>query len=100
MTPRSVVLFTIVAEAVLEDRLLRDLQSLGVSGWTVSTARGHSSDGMDPGEFEGGNVRLELLVQPALEAEVWRMLQARYFPQYSLSAWATDVRVARREKYA
>lgn len=99
MSRPSVVLFTIVAEAVLEDRLLRDLQALGVSGWTISTARGHSLDGMDPGEFEGGNVRLELLVRTDLEDGVWRLLQARYFPQYSLSAWAADVRVARQEKY-
>lgn len=95
----AMVLFTLVAESVLEDRLLRDLAHLGVSGWTVSTARGHSAAGVDPGEFEGGNVRIEIVVPAEQEEPVWTMLHERYFAHYSMSAWAVDVRVARGTKY-
>lgn len=100
MTRPTLVLFTIVAESVLEDRLLRDLQQLGVSGWTTTTARGHSATGMDPGDFEGGNVRLEVVLAPDAEERLWSLLEERYFPHYSMSAWAADVRVARGAKYA
>jgi hypothetical protein len=97
MTP--LVLVTIVAESVLEDRLVRDLEALGATGWTVTTARGHSVRGMDPGEFEGGNIRVEVLVPAAVEAAVWEVLERVYFARYSVSAWASDVRVARPAKF-
>jgi hypothetical protein len=97
MTP--LVLVTIVAESVLEDRLVRDLEGVGATGWTLTTARGRSVRGMDPGEFEGGNIRVEVLVPAPLEESVWAVLDREYFGRYSVSAWASDVRVSRPGKF-
>ena len=95
----TITLFTIVAESVLEDRLVRDLEAVGVRGWTSTSARGHSSTGLDPGEFAGGNVRLEVLISPERADAVWELLERDYFPLYSVVAWASAAEVKRPDKY-
>lgn len=95
----TITLFTIVAESVLEDRLVRDLEAIGVRGWTSTSARGHSIAGLDPGEFEGGNIRFEVLIAPERADAVWELLERDYFPLYSVVAWATAAEVMRVDKY-
>lgn len=92
-------LVTIVAEAVLEDRLIRDLLDLGARGYTVSTARGRGSRGVRASDWEGGNVRIEILVTEAVSDRVLDLLAERYFPTYAVVAWVENVQVVRGEKY-
>ena len=56
-----VVCLTIVAEAVVEARLLRDLETAGVRGWTLTSGRGRGASQIDASEWEGPNVRIETL---------------------------------------
>ena len=99
MKPHPLKLVTIVAEAVLEDRLLRDLQQLGVRGWTVSTARGKGSRGLRVSDWEGGNVRIEVLANEQVADKVLDLLAEQYFPAYAVVAWVENVQVVRGEKY-
>lgn len=92
-------LVTVVAEAVLERRLLRDLRTLGVSGFTVTPAHGEGSRGSRTGDIEGGNVRVESIVHPDLAATILRHVEAHYFAHYAVIVWVSEVGVLRGDKY-
>jgi nitrogen regulatory protein P-II 2 len=92
-------LVTIVAEAVLEDRLVRDLSAVGARGYTVTTVRGRGSRGVRASDWEGGNVRVEVLVTDAVSDRVLDLLAERYFPSYAVVAWVERVEVVRGDKY-
>ena len=100
MSEPEIHLLTVVAEAVLEDRLVREVSALGATGWTVTPCRGHGSGGGHPGDFEGGNVRVEVLVPTDRLEAVWALLERNYFDRYSTVAWSAPVRVRRAGKYS
>jgi len=91
---------TIVAEMVLEQRLLDDLRRCGALGWTITPARGAGSAHRMVSEFEGGNVRVEVLAPPEVVERIWAVLEAEYFAHYSVIAWSSEVQVARGEHFA
>jgi hypothetical protein len=100
MTPQGdVICFVIVAEAVLESRLLAGLAGCGARGWTITAARGEGPRNRRVSEVEGGNVRVETLVSPTVAEQIWSMLSEQYFPHYAVTAWTVDVVVARHERY-
>jgi len=92
-------LITIVVEAILEQRMIRDLRSLGVSGFTVSPAHGEGSRGSRAGDVEGGNVRIESIMPPDRAASVLQHIESKYFEHYAVIAWVTEVGVLRGDKY-
>jgi nitrogen regulatory protein PII len=53
-------LVTIIAEAVLQDRLIQLLTKLGVSGYTIIPAKGSGSHGRRMGDIAGYNTNLEI----------------------------------------
>lgn len=93
------VLVTIIAESVLEERLLRDLGELGCAGWTISHARGKGSRGERANAWEGDNVRIETIASEDLAKRVLRHVADKYFAQFAVVAFATPVWVLRAEKY-
>ena len=74
MEAEELILVTVVAEAVLEHRLVRDVAACGAHGWTVCDARGRGSRGVRADEFEGSNVRLEALVSAEVASRFLEVL--------------------------
>lgn len=91
-------LVTIVAEEILEQHLVRDLESAGATGWTISSVRGQGSRGLRAGSA-GGNVRIETIVSEEVVDTVLERLAEHWFPRYAVVAWVEDVQVVRGEKY-
>jgi hypothetical protein len=54
------VLVTVIGEAVLQDRLIRLLTNLGVSGYTIVPAKGAGSHGKRMGDIAGYNTNIEI----------------------------------------
>jgi hypothetical protein len=96
----SVTCFVIVAESVLETRLIDDITRCGARGWTMTTARGAGPRGRRVGDVEGGNVRIETLVSAAVAERLWALLEESYFAHYAVTAWTVPVLVARGERYS
>lgn len=94
-----VVCLTIVAEAVVESRLLRDLEAAGVRGWTLTSGRGRGTSQVDASDWEGANVRLETLLSSAAADRVLAMLAEFYFPQFAVVAWVSQAQVVRGDKF-
>lgn len=88
---------TIVAESVIQERLIAMFEECGARGWTASMAEGPDVEGLSG--IDGGNVRIETLVPEDVAALIWATLEQEFFTHYAVSAWAYDVRVARLGRY-
>jgi hypothetical protein len=92
-------LVTVVTEALLERRLIEDLTDLGVTGYTMTSARGRGSRGSRAGDIEGGNVRFEVIASDELAEALLNRVAERYFEHYAVAAWLSRVEVLRGDKY-
>ena len=94
-----VVCVTIVAEAVVEQRLLRDVEAAGARGWTVTSGRGRGSGHVAASDWEGANVRIETLVSAAVADRVLEVLAEHYFPHFAVVAWVSPAQVVRGDRF-
>jgi nitrogen regulatory protein PII len=92
-------LVTIVAEAILEKRLLEEVRRQGAKGYTLTDARGEGSRGLRTMDWEGKNIRLEVIVGEEVAERILRTLQENYFPYYAVIAFVENVEVVRGYKY-
>lgn len=71
------VLVTIICEAVLQDRLVNLLQTLGASGYTIIQAQGAGGHGRRMGDIAGYNTNIEVktIVAPKLAEQLLEELQ-------------------------
>lgn len=90
---------TIIAEAVLEDRLLREVRELGARGYTLGEVRGEGSRGIRAAEWEGKSIKVEMLVSPEVADRILEHVAKEYFQHYAVVAYVLDVQVIRGEKY-
>jgi nitrogen regulatory protein P-II 2 len=96
-TPLKMVV--IIAEPVLEHRLLQELRTLGVRGYSVVDGRGEGSRHAHATDVPGANVRIETIVTPAVADRIMDYMSSHYFAHYSFIAYVLDVAVARGDKY-
>ncbi len=92
-------LVTIVAEPVLEERLIAALHRLGARGHTVTEVHGAGSRGIRASDPPGQGVRIEVVVSEAVADRILDHVAQEYFPHYAVIAFVTDVAVVRGEKY-
>jgi nitrogen regulatory protein PII len=92
-------LVTIVAEPVLEERIVTELRRLGARGHTATDARGVGSRGMRASDPPGEGVRIEVVVGADVADRILAHVAERYFPHYAVIAFVADVGVVRGEKY-
>ena len=93
-------LVTVVAEPVLEERIVELLYRLGARGHTVTTAHGAGSRGMRASDPPGESVRIEVVVSDVVASRILDRVATEYFPHYAVIAFVLDVQVVRGEKYA
>lgn len=92
-------LLTIVAEAVVEQRLVRDIKHCGAHGYSLTHVRGEGITGRNTQDLTGPSVRLETVVTDEVAHQVLDLLARDYFADYAVVAWLTPVQVARPERF-
>ncbi len=92
-------LVTIVAERVLQERLLRELKALGARGYTLTEVLGEGSRGVRASEWEGHNVKIETIVSPNVADRIIEHIATHYFQYYAVIVYAQPVEVVRGDKY-
>ena len=93
-------LLTVVAEAVLEATLVREIESLGARGYTITDARGKGSHGIRDGSWSrNANIRLEVLCGADMAIAICAALRDGYSDNYSMVIFVGDVDVLRPEKF-
>lgn len=70
-------LVTIIAEAVLQDHLIKLLTQMGVSGYTIAPAQGAGSHGRRMSDIAGYNTNIEIktIVSAELSDQLLKDLQ-------------------------
>ncbi len=86
------VLFTIICEAVLQDRLLQLLKTIGASGYTIIQARGAGSHGRRMGDIAGYNTNIEVktIVAPDVSDQLLEDLK-QFQTNHALIAFRQNV---------
>lgn len=93
-------LLTIVTEASLEREIIRTIETLGVTGYTITNARGAGRRGRRIAGWEHDtNIRVEIVCEPALASQIATELRATFFDDYAMVIWLQDVAVLRPEKF-
>ena len=90
---------TIIAEALLEDRLVRDVKTCGAKGYTITQAHGEGTRGVRASQWEGGNIKLETIVSQTVADAILEMVTVKYFQYFAVIAYLETVQVVRGEKY-
>ena len=92
MPVQSMLLLTILTEAVLEDTIIDEIVDLGAKGYTITDARGRGTHGVRSGKWTaGGNIRIEVVGDAALCARIVERLQRQYEKDYGLLMFTTPV---------
>ncbi len=93
-------LLTIITEAAIEDPLLRDIESLGARGYTITDARGKGHRGRRDATWgPNANIRIEVLCNSDVAERICKAVRERYYDNYSMIMFLGDVEVLRPEKF-
>ena len=93
-------LLTIICEADLERHLVSEFPRLGISGHTITDARGQGAHGDRDGLWSASaNIRIEVLCEASLLDTVLTLLEQHYFKSYGLVVFVSDVSVLRGDRF-
>ncbi len=99
MNTATLKVVTVVAERVLRDRIVREMQELGARGFTIVDATGSGSRGVRASDWEGLNVRIEAIVSDEVAERIVEHVAEQYFEHYAVIAFMHTVEVVRGTKY-
>lgn len=92
-------LVTIIAERVLRSRLVNEVRTLGARGFTITEVTGEGSRGVRASEWEGSNIKLEVIVPQEVAASIVDHVSSTYFAWHAVIIHVQDVNVVRGDKY-
>ena len=92
-------LITIVAEAVVERRLIDDVKKCGAKGYSLSHVTGEGVTGRHTLDLNGPSLRIESVVTDEVAQAILDRLARDYFERFAVVAWLSTVQVARGERF-
>ena len=93
-------LLVVVAEAAIENALVRDARERGAQGWTVSEVHGAGREGVREGDWEADRtIELKLICEPMVADRIAEHVIATYATHYAVAIYFTEVQVLRPDRY-
>ena len=99
MNTYTLTLLTIVAEALLKDRLIQEVRQAGAKGFTITDVSGEGSRQRRVSEILGDNIKIEVIAKREIADKILTDLQKDFFHRYAVVAYMSEVQVMREEKY-
>ncbi len=90
---------TIVTENLLREEIVELIRKNGATGFTLAKVEGQGSRGVRASEWEGRNLKFEVIVSDATADAILDEISGRYFEDYAVIAWLTSVEVLRGHKF-
>ena len=100
MKTTNLILVNIVAEDELESRLIEDLKNLGARGYTVRRVRGEGAHGQRFSQWEGENIKIEVIVDGPTADTIGEYISTHYFPKFAVILYMHPVQVLRESKFS
>ena len=93
-------LLTVITESQLERDLIKEIETLGVAGYTITDARGRGDKGVRASHWgHSSNIRVEIVCDTPLAERVLARLREKYYAHYAIVMWVQDVEVLRPDKF-
>lgn len=92
-------LVTIVSERILMDELIKLVSENGAKGYTATDVDGEGSRGTRVSDFEGKNIKIEVVVSREVGNKIIDKIAEHYFENYAVIVYANPVKVVRGDKY-
>ncbi|MFO7847085.1 MAG: hypothetical protein R6V27_11015 [Balneolaceae bacterium] len=92
-------LVTIVSERILKDDIIQMIKDKGASGYTITDVKGEGSRGTRVSDFEGRNIKFEVVVGKDVGNKIIDSVSETYFENYAVITYASPVNVVRGDKY-
>lgn len=99
MKTTNLILVNIIAEDDLETRLLNDLKQLGARGYTIRKVRGEGAHGQRFTQWEGENIKIEVIVDATTADAIGEHLETNYFADFAVIVYLQPVQVLRESKF-
>ncbi len=99
MSNEKFKLVTIICEPVLSSSLVSMIRELGATGFTISDVRGEGSGEKRSGEIPNEKIKIEVVGEDGLSKKLMKEIANKYFKNYSLIVYSTDLEVIRHEKF-
>jgi nitrogen regulatory protein PII len=99
MDLKELTLVTIITERLLRDDIIDIIKGLGVTGYTLSDTTGEGSRGIRASDWEGKNVKIEVIVTEERADKIIEKISGDYFENYAVVAYTQQVKVVRGQKY-
>ena len=93
-------LVKIVIENDLTDKLIKDLKTFSIKGYTIKEAKGEGLNNKNFDHWSGGNSSIEIIVREEKALKILEMLNNKYIGKYSCIVYLSDVEVLREEKFS
>lgn len=95
----SLIKLTIISESLLREEIIALIRRHGATGFTLSKVEGQGSRGVRASEWEGRNLKFEVIVSSATADAILDKISEKYFEDFAVIAWLTEVEVLRGHKF-
>lgn len=96
----SKTLLVVVAEAVLERDLVRDVRARGAQVWTVAEVHGAAREGVREGAWEADRtIELKVICDPSLADDIAAHVLSAYARDFSVVIYFSEVAVLRPDRF-
>lgn len=95
----QVMLVTIIAERLIEGKLVEMLNKVGVRGYSITDCRGDSIGAVRASDWEGNNIQIQVILSKDLSDKLLENLKIGFIGTYAVVAFRSNVEVLRGEKF-
>ena len=93
-------LVTIITESILESMLVKDIEQLGATGYTIKEARGQGTRGLRSADWDQNrNIQIEVICDEGVASAIIDHCQKEYYSNYAMVLYISEVQVLRPEKF-
>jgi len=91
-------MMTIITEQTLEKLIIHDLETLGITGYTIVEARGKGGSGVKGGAWMlDSNIQIELILDEDLAMRIYEFISdSNKYDNYSMMVYLSEVKVLKR----
>jgi nitrogen regulatory protein PII len=91
---------TIIGDTTVQYRIVKEVEEMGATGYTVYPVHGKGQRGVRPRHGEPPNAKIEVIASPEVAHRILEHIAQHYFENYAIIAYLDDVEVLRGEKFA